>query len=52
MTNTAKIVKCKWFKYVMLCAICYYLYNLKYVKNTQERELSLVKLQSKSLQLY
>ena len=35
-------------KYVMRCAICYYLYNLKIVKNTQREVLLLVKLQTKS----
>ena len=35
-------------KYVMCCAIWYYLYNLKIVKNTQRGVLLLVKLQTKS----
>ena len=35
--------------YVMFCAIWYYLYNLKNMKNTQEGVLLLVKLQAKSV---
>ena len=40
-----------WITYVMRCAICYNLYNLKNVKTSME-ELLLVKLHANSLQLY
>ena len=36
------------FTYVMFCAIWYFLYNLKNVKNTHGGVLFLVKLQAKS----
>ena len=38
--------------FVMFCAIWYYLYNLKNVKNAHGGVLFLVKLHAKSLQLY
>ena len=37
---------------MMRCAIWYHLHNLKNVKNTYEGFLLLVKLQTKSLQIY
>ena len=35
-------------KYVMRCAICYHLYNLKNVKNTHKGVLILIKLQAEA----
>ena len=43
---------CVFSSFVMRCAILYHLSNLKNVKNTHGEVLLLVKLQSKSLQLY
>ena len=48
MLLTLQVLLVNYFKYVMLCAIWYHLYNLKNVKNTHRGVLLLVMLETEA----